>query len=200
MITALLLALAACAERDLRDIYDQVEASVVEAPLTREEVTAALKDSLARGISRGAASASLKNGYYGDARLRIPFPPEIRKVENALRDAGLGEEVDRFVRQLNRSAEQAAAKAKPIFVKAITSMTIRDAFEILNGDPDAATQYLIRTTGDDLRASATGSTKPAPRATTATSCAPTTRCPSSARSIPISSAMPPIRPSKGCSC
>jgi hypothetical protein len=84
--------------------------------------------------------------------LRIPFPPEIEKVEQTLRDAGLGEEVDRFVRQLNRSAEQAAAKAKPIFIKSITSMTIGDAFEILNGPPDAATQYLIRTTGDDLRA------------------------------------------------
>jgi hypothetical protein len=151
-ITAVLLGLAGCAEKDLRDIFEQVEASVPEAPLTREEVTAALKDSLARGISRGAASASLKNGYYGDSRLRIPFPPEIEKVEKTLRDAGLGEEVDRFVRQLNRSAEQAAAKAKPIFIKSITSMTIGDAFEILNGPPDAATQYLIRTTGDDLRA------------------------------------------------
>jgi hypothetical protein len=30
-------------------------------------------------------------------------------------------------------------------------MTIRDAFDILNGAEDAATQYLIRTTGDDLR-------------------------------------------------
>ena len=39
----------------------------------------------------------------------------------------------------------------PSFIKAITSMTIRDAFEILNGEADAATQYLMRTTGDDLR-------------------------------------------------
>jgi hypothetical protein len=31
-------------------------------------------------------------------------------------------------------------------------MTIYDAIEILNGAPDAATQYLMRTTGDELRA------------------------------------------------
>jgi hypothetical protein len=37
-------------------------------------------------------------------------------------------------------------------VRAITSMTIYDAIEILNGAPDAATQYLMRTTGDELRA------------------------------------------------
>lgn len=150
-IAVVLLGLSGCSEKDLRGVYELVDASVAEAPLTREEVTAALKDSLARGISKGAAIASARDGYYGDARLRIPFPPEVKKVENALRDAGFGDDVDRFVRQLNRGAEQAAAKAKPIFIKAITSMTIGDAFEILNGAPDAATQYLIRTTGDDLR-------------------------------------------------
>jgi hypothetical protein len=73
----------------------------------------------------------------------------VRKVEEALRKIGFGKDVDRFVMQLNRSAEKAAAKSKPIFIKAITSMTIRDAFDILNGAEDAATQYLIRTTGDE---------------------------------------------------
>jgi hypothetical protein len=151
-IALILCGLAGCSEKDLREIYERVEASPVDVPLTREEVTAGLKDSLARGISRGAAIASAENGYYGDPKLRIPFPPEIRQVDEALRRAGLGDEVDRFVRQLNRGAELAAAKAKPIFIRAITSMTISDAFEILNGESDAATQYLIRTTGDDLRA------------------------------------------------
>ena len=75
---------------------------------------------------------------------------DAKKVEKALREVGLGKEVDRFVKQLNRGAERAAERAKPIFIKAITSMTIRDAFDILNGKPDAATQYLIRTTGDEL--------------------------------------------------
>lgn len=150
-ITVVLLGLSGCSEKDLRQAYELVDSSIAEAPLTRGEVTAALKDSLARGISKGAAIASATNGYYGNPRLRIPFPPEVKKVENALRDAGFGDDVDRFVRQLNRGAEQAAARAKPIFIRAITSMTISDAFEILNGAPDAATQYLIRTTGDDLR-------------------------------------------------
>ena len=152
VIAAALLALAGCSEKELRQAYELVDAGAAEVPLTREEVVAGLKDSLARGISRGAALAATKNGYYGDSRLRIPFPPEIEKVEQTLREAGLGNEVDRFVKQLNRGAEKAAARAKPIFIKAITSMTISDAFGILNGPPDAATQYLKRTTGDDLRA------------------------------------------------
>ena len=149
-IATVLLVLSGCSEKDLRQAYELVDSGAAEVPLTRAEVVAGLKDSLARGISKGAIQAAAENGYYGDSRLRIPFPPEIEKVEKTLRDAGLGNQVDRFVRQLNRGAEKAAARAKPIFIKAITSMTINDAFAILNGPPDAATQYLRRTTGEEL--------------------------------------------------
>ncbi len=150
-IGIVVLVLAGCSEKDLRQAYEIVSASAEEVPLTSAEVVAALKDSLSRGISKGALIASAKDGYYGNPRLKIPFPTEVQKVEEALRKIGFGKDVDRFVMQLNRGAEKAAAKSKPIFIKAITSMTIRDAFEILNGAEDAATQYLIRTTGDDLR-------------------------------------------------
>ena len=53
---------------------------------------------------------------------------------------------------LNRGAEEAAKEAKPIFITAIKSMTIQDAWGILKGEPrDAATQYLKRTTSGQLR-------------------------------------------------
>mgnify|MGYP003388543959 CR=1 FL=1 len=41
-----------------------------------------------------------------------------------------------------RAAESAAKEAVPIFVEAITSMTIADGFAILNGGEHAATNYL----------------------------------------------------------
>lgn len=151
LFAILVVALTGCSEKDLRQAYEVITVSAEEVPLTRSEVVAALKDSLSRGITRGAIVASRKDGYYGDPRLRIEFPEEIQKVEKALRKVGFGKDVDRFVKQLNRSAEQAASRAKPIFIKAITSMSIGDAFEILNGTPDAATRYLERTTGDELR-------------------------------------------------
>jgi len=52
---------------------------------------------------------------------------------------------------LNRGAEDAAKEAKPIFITAIKSMTIQDAWSILRGDKDAATQYLKRTTSAQLK-------------------------------------------------
>lgn len=152
LITGLaLLALLGCSEKDLRQTLELINTNSLEVPLTQAEVVAALKDSLSKGISKGALEASAQDGYFANPQLKIQFPPEVERVEKALRKIGLGKDVDRFVRQLNRSAEKAATKAKPIFVKAITSMTIADAFEILNGEADAATQYLMRTTGGELR-------------------------------------------------
>jgi hypothetical protein len=52
---------------------------------------------------------------------------------------------------LNRGAEDAAKEAKPIFISAIKSMTIDDAWGILKGEQDAATQYLKRTTSAQLK-------------------------------------------------
>jgi hypothetical protein len=72
-------------------------------------------------------------------------------VEDRLRQIGLGNEVDRFVMTLNRGAEDAAKGAAPIFIEAIRSMTIEDAWSILKGEDDAATQYLKRTTSGLLK-------------------------------------------------
>jgi hypothetical protein len=64
----------------------------------------------------------------------------------------MGSEVDKFILTLNRGAEAAAKEAKPIFVSAITSMTIQDAWGILKGEPNAATNYLKKTTSAQLTA------------------------------------------------
>ena len=145
------LALAACSSKEFQQVLETVSASSSEVPLSQGEVVAGLKDALSNGIARGAIRASSIDGYFANPRLKIEFPEDTRKVENSLRKLGFGKEVDQFILQLNRGAEKAASRAKPIFIKAITSMTISDAFGILKGAPDSATQYLMRTTGDDLR-------------------------------------------------
>ena len=150
LILASALVSAGCLKKDLRDTIDLIESSLNQAQLSETEVANGLKDAVLRGIEKGSRLAAAKNGYLENPDLKIGIPPEARKVEEALRQIGLGREVDRFVTQLNRAAEQAAGKAMPIFVNAISAMTISDAFGILNGVDDAATQYLAQATGDDL--------------------------------------------------
>lgn len=122
-----------------------------DKPLTTDEVVAGLKEALTNGISKGADQVSQLDGYFKNPEIKIPFPPDVKKVEDRLRQIGLGGEVDKFVMTLNRGAEDAAREAKPIFIAAIKQMTIDDAWAILKGEPDAATQYLKRTTSPQLK-------------------------------------------------
>lgn len=118
--------------------------------LSSEEVGQGIKEALTNGVSKGSDLASQLDGFNKNAAIRIPFPPEVKQVENKLRQVGMGSEVDKFVVALNRAAEDAAKEAKPVFVSAIKQMTIQDAFAILRGEQDAATQYLSRTTSAQL--------------------------------------------------
>lgn len=131
----------------LGGVIDQVQSG---GALTNDDVVMGLKEALNVGINKGADSASKMNGYYLNPLLKIPFPPEVQKVENALRSIGLGNEVDKFVISLNRGAEEAAKEAKPIFINAIKSMSFSDAWSILRGDKNAATMFLKRTTSAAL--------------------------------------------------
>ena len=139
-----------CTTQQINTAIKTVNDALATDELTSDEVGGGLKEALVKGIGKGVVKASATDGYFGNALLKIPFPKDAKKVENTLRDIGLGKEVDKFVKSLNRGAEDAAKSAKPIFVKAITSMTIQDAFGILKGEKNAATQYLRRTTESDL--------------------------------------------------
>jgi hypothetical protein len=120
-------------------------------PLTKDEVANGLKEALVNGITKGTDLTSKMDGYFKNPEIKIPFPKDVKKVEDKLRQLGMGSEVDRFVLTLNRGAEEAAKEAKPIFISAIKQMSIDDAFAVLKGQPDAATQFLKRTTSAQLK-------------------------------------------------
>ena len=147
---ALTLGASACTVAEVQRTVDGVLAGTAGAPVTQSEVASGLKQALEVGIRNGSAQASQTDGYYGNSLIRIPFPEDVQRVENTLRKVGLGSEVDKFILTLNRGAEDAAQSAVPIFVSAIKQLTIADAWAILRGDRDAATQYLKRTTSQQL--------------------------------------------------
>ena len=152
VLTVGILTLQSCAGQkiNLGKVLGGILEQTQSGALTNDDVVMGLKEALKVGINKGADSASRTNGYYLNPRIRIPFPPEVQKVENALRKVGLGNEVDKFVVSLNRGAEEAAKEAKPIFVNAILSMSFSDAWGILRGDKNAATMFLKRTTSAAL--------------------------------------------------
>jgi hypothetical protein len=110
------------------------------------EIGNALKEALQQGTSKSADQLSAVNGFFGNAAVKIFFPPEAKKVESTLRGMGMNDLCDKVILSLNRAAEDAAKEAKPIFLDAIKQMTLQDATRILTGPNDAATQYFKKTT------------------------------------------------------
>ncbi len=139
----------------LEDVADTVTSGTgtgTEAPsLTNAEVISGLKEALTIGAKNGAGLASKVDGFWKNDRLRIPFPPEAEKVKQKALDLGLDGKVEQFEMTMNRAAEEAAKEAAPIFVDAITGMSVQDGFEILNGGDGAATKYLQDKTTAGLR-------------------------------------------------
>lgn len=148
----LAVVLTGCTSAQINQALDNVNKTLgSEKPLTTAEVADGLKEALVKGISTGADLVSVTDGYFKNPEIKIPFPPDVKKVEDAVRKIGLGNQVDKFVMTLNRGAEDAAKEAKPIFIAAIKSMTIQDAWTILRGEENAATDYLKRTTSAQLK-------------------------------------------------
>ncbi|WP_137401177.1 DUF4197 domain-containing protein [Echinicola rosea] len=147
-IVAILAMMMSCTSADVNKFIQ----GATEASLSEADVSNGLKEALEKGISEGVGIAGKKDGYLGNELLRIGLPEDVQKVESTLRKIGLGAEVDKVITTINRGAEDAAKEARPIFISAIKQMTIQDAWSILKGDDDAATQYLQRTTTEQLTA------------------------------------------------
>jgi hypothetical protein len=138
------------------------------APLSEGDIAKGLKEALTVGSKNAAAQLNKQDGFLLNPKVRIPFPEDAQRVAAKLRELGFGKKVDQFELTLNRAAEDAAKEAAPIFVNAITSMTITDAKNILTGSDNAATTYLQGKTSSPLAQAFTPHIKKALDATAAT--------------------------------
>ncbi|MDP9047137.1 MAG: DUF4197 domain-containing protein [Bacteroidota bacterium] len=117
------------------------------------EISSGLKQALELGTTKSADQLSQVDGFFGNAAIKILFPPQAQKVEKTLRKFGFNTLCDNVILSLNRAAEDAAKQAKPIFISAIKKMSLKDVTNILLGSQDAATQYFKQTTTGPLTAS-----------------------------------------------
>jgi hypothetical protein len=139
--------------------------------LTDEEIVEGLKSALAVGTDTSTANLGKEDGYYEDLAVRILLPTEVQtsiagfkaksftylgvtltgeQLYNGYSNSllginipGLKSKEDELIKGINRAAEDAAKTAGPIFIDAITDISIEDGFTILfGGDSTAATSYL----------------------------------------------------------
>jgi hypothetical protein len=118
--------------------------------LSDAQISSGLREALTVGIGKGVEVLSARDGYF-KSQYKIQLPPEARKITDKLKNVpGFSQVEEVILEKINRGAEDAAAKAKPIFVDAIRGMSFTDARNILFGADNAATQYLNKATYNSL--------------------------------------------------
>jgi hypothetical protein len=125
---------------ELEDVYNKLQTTTVTS-LDDHTIISGLKEALSVGTAKAVGLVSAKDGYLRNEAIKIVLPEKIKAMSEVLREAGYGKEVDAFELSMNRAAEKAAPKAKPIFVAAVKEMNFQDARNILNGGNTAATEY-----------------------------------------------------------
>jgi len=135
----------------LDDVTKSVQ-KLSSATLDERTVVSGLKEALSVGTTKAVKLVAAENGYLKNEAIKILLPEKIQVMAEVLQKAGYGKEVDAFILSMNRAAEKAAPKAKPIFVDAVKKMTFQDAKTILNGGNTAATDYFRNKTSTDLSA------------------------------------------------
>lgn len=136
---------------------DYENSSSTSSEPTENEVIRGLKRALQIGAETAVSDLNVTDAFYKNAAYKIALPKEAQSIiqhkdNPLLQAAGISKLIDDAEKSMNRAAEQAVVKAKPIFVDAITKMSIQDAFGILNNGDTAATNYLRKKTYQQLYA------------------------------------------------
>lgn len=111
--------------------------------LTNSQADSGLREALKVASQRTVSRVGKTDGYMKDPTVKIPLPGYLASGRDMLSKAGLSGPLDDLELRMNRAAETAAPKA-------ISSMSVSDAKNIIFGPQDAATQYFKRTTTQPL--------------------------------------------------
>ncbi len=135
--------LTSCKTTDVARVLDALNQ---QQGLSQQTVAAGLKEALQVGTEKTVFSTNRNGGFSNNPIIKILVPEKLNKVASAVRKIGLGSYVDNFEIQMNRAAESAAGEAKVVFFDAISRMSWQDAWGILRGGDNAATNYFKKHT------------------------------------------------------
>jgi len=120
------------------------------ADITNKDAVAGLKQALTDGSAAAIGKLGAENGFFGNAKVKIPLPESLQKVEGLMRAMGMKRQADELELAMNRAAEAAVAEAKPLLIDAVKKMSVQDAKGIITGGETSVTDYFRWTTADAL--------------------------------------------------
>lgn len=120
------------------------------AAVSNTDAVSGLKEALIRGSESAVGQLGKKDGFLGNAKVKIPLPGALEDAAKMMKKFGMGKQADELEETMNRAAEAAVVEAKPLLINAVKQMSVKDAQGVLTGGDDAATQYFKRTTSAPL--------------------------------------------------
>ena len=109
--------------------------------LSNQDASSGIKVALEKGAQAAVALLGQPGGFLDNPKVRIPLPSFLEQAAGVLKMTGQGKRIDELVTGMNRAAEAAVPMGKDLLVKAVKSMTVQDAKQILTGGENAVTQF-----------------------------------------------------------
>lgn len=122
------------------------------ADLTQSDASGGLKDALTQGAKVAVQQLGKPGGFSNNPDVRIELPGNLGKAAKTMKMMGMGAQVDQLEASMNKAAEAAVPQAQALLVDSVKKMTVQDAKSILSGPQDSATQYLNKTSREQIRA------------------------------------------------
>ncbi|MDD0972366.1 DUF4197 domain-containing protein [Pseudomonas fontis] len=120
--------------------------------LSQKDATGGLKDALTQGAQVAVKQLGTPGGFSANPEVRIELPGSLGKVAKKLKTFGMGAQVEELETSMNKAAEAAVPQAQALLVDAVKKMSVEDAKGILSGGKDSATQYLSKSSREQIRA------------------------------------------------
>lgn len=120
--------------------------------LSQQDAAGGLKDALTQGAKVAVQQLGKPGGFSNNPEVRIELPGKLGKAAKTMKMMGMGDQVEQLETSMNKAAEAAVPQAQALLVDAVKKMTVQDAKGILTGPQDSATQYLNKTSREQLRA------------------------------------------------
>ncbi|EZH76767.1 DUF4197 domain-containing protein [Ectopseudomonas composti] len=120
--------------------------------LSQQDASGGLKDALIQGAQVAVKQLGAPGGFSNNPDVRIELPGKLGKAAKTMKMMGMGAQVDQLEASMNKAAEAAVPQAQALLVDAVKKMTVADAKSILSGPQDSATQYLNKSSREQIRA------------------------------------------------
>ena len=122
------------------------------ADLSQSDASGGLKDALIQGAQVAVKQLGAPGGFSDNPQVRIELPGTLGKAARAMKMMGMGAQVTQLEASMNQAAEAAVPQAQALLVDAVKKMSVADAKTILAGPQDSATQYLNKSSREQIRA------------------------------------------------